>query len=199
MAPDRNLNRESRAPHLLAAECCRIDLLCNPMTLLVLHAAVTLFMTGLVWFVQIVHYPLLHRVGSSGFGSYETEHTRRTSPIVAPVMLFELGSGIWLALGGAVGVSSSLLLANVVLLAAIWGSTFVLQAPTHRKLARRFSAASVDHLISTNWIRTASWSLRALLIVFILQELTIAPPPPTGEPPAQIAEPMLPVQGVLLK
>jgi hypothetical protein len=176
--------------------------LLQPMTLLVLHAAATLFMTGLVWFAQIVHYPLLHRVGASGFSSYETEHTRRTSPIVAPVMLFELGSGVWLALEGVAGVYSPLLLANVVLLAVIWGSTFVLQAPTHRKLALRFSADSVDYLISSNWIRTASWSLRALLVVFILQVLTTPAPPPRQPPPEPVqpvAEPRLPVQGVLLK
>ena len=34
--------------------------------LLLLHAAATLFMTGLIWFVQVVHYPLFARVGEDG-------------------------------------------------------------------------------------------------------------------------------------
>lgn len=36
-------------------------------TLLYLHAGATLFMTGLIWFVQVVHYPLFLRVGEGNF------------------------------------------------------------------------------------------------------------------------------------
>ena len=168
------------------------------MTILVLHAAAALFMTGLVWFVQVVHYPLLHRVGASGFSRYEIQHTRRTSPIVVPVMLFELGSGVWLAIVPPTE-SSALLLANVVLLAIIWLSTFVLQAPLHRQLARGFVAESVDRLVSTNWIRTLSWSLRSVLLLFVLQTLTEPPPPdPIPQPVAPLMQ-SPPMQGVLLK
>lgn len=31
--------------------------------LLLVHAAVTLYMTGVIWFVQVVHYPLFSCVG----------------------------------------------------------------------------------------------------------------------------------------
>ena len=167
------------------------------MTLLVLHVAATLFMTGLVWFVQIVHYPLLHRVGTAGFSRYELEHTRRTSPVVAPMMLFELGSGVWLALAPPVGVQSALLLANAVLLAIIWGSTFVLQSPLHRSLASGLAAGSVDRLVSTNWIRTASWSVRSVLLLLVLLPMT-EPPPPASAPP-EATQTLPPMQGVLLK
>ena len=34
------------------------------MLLLLLHAGATFFMCGLIWFVQIVHYPLFAQVGS---------------------------------------------------------------------------------------------------------------------------------------
>lgn len=168
------------------------------MTLLLLHFAATLFMTGLVWFVQVVHYPLLHRVGGTVFTRYETEHSRRTSPVVAPMMLFELGSGVWLALAPPAAVDSLLLLVNAALLAVIWGSTVVLQKPLHRDLEQGFAADSVDRLVLTNWIRTAAWSFRAVLLLFILHTLVIAPTQtvavPMGMPPA-----LLPLQGVLLK
>ncbi len=34
--------------------------------LLILHAGATLYMAGVIWFVQIVHYPLFSRVGQPG-------------------------------------------------------------------------------------------------------------------------------------
>lgn len=168
------------------------------MTLLVLHVAATLFMTGVVWFVQVVHYPLLHRVGAGGFSRYELEHTRRTSPLVAPVMLFELGSGVWLALAPPAGVQSGLLLASAALLAVIWGSTFVLQSPLHRSLASGLVADRVDRLVSTNWMRTVSWSVRSVLLLLVLLALT-EPPPPAAEPRPAAPQTLPPIQGVLLK
>ena len=51
--------------------------------LLLVHAATTLFMVGVIWFVQIVHYPLFQRVGKDGFGAYERQNTRKTGYVLA--------------------------------------------------------------------------------------------------------------------
>jgi hypothetical protein len=51
-------------------------------------------MTGLIWFVQVVHYPLFARVGGDGYREYQIEHMRRTGWVVGPAMLAELGSGV---------------------------------------------------------------------------------------------------------
>lgn len=159
------------------------------MTLLVLHAVAALFMTGLVWFVQIVHYPLMHAVGNTGFTGYENEHTRRTGPLVAPVMLFELATGVWLTIAPPEGVSFSWLLANMGLLALIWASTLFLQMPAHRSLERAFSARQIDHLISTNWIRTGAWSLRCLLLIVLLSKsVTLLPTTTASQPPAPVSQ-----------
>ena len=52
---------------------------------LYLHAASTLSMVGLIWFVQVVHYPLFARV-EQGFIAYEQIHQQRTTWVVAPLM-----------------------------------------------------------------------------------------------------------------
>ena len=64
----------------------------NSMTqwTLLLQVAATLCMVGLIWFVQIVHYPLLAQVGRDGFRRYEMDHQRLTTWVVAPLMLTEL-------------------------------------------------------------------------------------------------------------
>ena len=41
--------------------------------------ASTLYMTGLIWFVQVVHYPLLGAVGGSEFSAYEQRHMSLTT------------------------------------------------------------------------------------------------------------------------
>ena len=47
--------------------------------LVVANAVATLFMTGLIWFVQIVHYPLLARVAASESTAIADDHQRRTA------------------------------------------------------------------------------------------------------------------------
>ncbi len=47
---------------------------------LLAHVAATLFMTGLIRFVQVVHYPLLARVGRGGFADCEPTFARSGRP-----------------------------------------------------------------------------------------------------------------------
>jgi hypothetical protein len=46
----------------------------------------TLAMVGLIWFVQVVHYPLFGKVGVVGFHDYEQSHQQRAGLVVAPLM-----------------------------------------------------------------------------------------------------------------
>ena len=58
-----------------------------------LHLAVTLFVVGVIWFVQVVHYPLMASVGRAESAAYVQAHTRRTAWVVGPPMLVELATG----------------------------------------------------------------------------------------------------------
>ena len=42
----------------------------------------------------------------------------------------------------------------------------LLQVPRHNALARGFDGPAHAALVATNWVRTAAWSLRALLLVW---------------------------------
>ena len=59
---------------------------------LLVNLAATLFMVGIIWFVQVVHYPLFARVGSRGFILYSKAHSRLTTYVVGLPML--VGRGI---------------------------------------------------------------------------------------------------------
>ncbi|MHC5115126.1 MAG: hypothetical protein ACYTGP_11950 [Planctomycetota bacterium] len=132
--------------------------------LLIVHAAATWFMTGLIWFVQVVHYPLMKDVGAASWTEYERRHVSRTSFVVLPAMLVELGC----AVGLLVADPGGLVVAASMLLGVIWVSTFAVQVPVHRRLERGFEAAVHRRLVRTNWIRTVAWSGRAVLAAAML-------------------------------
>jgi len=131
-------------------------------------------MTGIIWFVQIVHYPLFLKVPAGGFVAYEQSHTVRTGFVVAPLMLLELGTALGLLLvslssrgNDTVGLSP-LHLSALACLLLIWGSTFFIQVPLHQLLEQRADSKSMDLLVATNWIRTILWSIRLALLTLLI-------------------------------
>ena len=140
--------------------------------MVVVHLAATGMMIGVIWFVQVVHYPLLAMVGRDGYPAYQAEHQRRTGIAVAPPMLLELATGAWLALRPSPFLPASAAWTGLALLAVVWLSTFLLQVPQHRRLERGFDAAAHRRLVRGNWIRTVAWTLRGILLLAHLPRLT---------------------------
>jgi hypothetical protein len=136
--------------------------------LLLTHAAATLFMVGVIWFVQVVHYPLFDRVGTSDFSAYSTRHTTLTGLVVGPPMILEAVTAVALVVWTPPGISVSLVWTGLLLVAGIWLSTALLQAPRHTTLGRGFDPAAHRFLVTSNWLRTVLWSLRGLVVLCIL-------------------------------
>ncbi|MDX1920238.1 MAG: hypothetical protein SFU25_05835 [Candidatus Caenarcaniphilales bacterium] len=133
---------------------------------------VTIFMVGVIWFVQIVHYPLFAKVSPSVFPEYLAWHARLTTFVVAPMMLLELLTGIFMLLHqplhqfGRIGRVVNILSFGLILL--IWYSTFFIQVPLHDKLQGSWNQEIGARLVLTNWIRTVAWSLRGILLIWVL-------------------------------
>jgi len=64
---------------------------------LLVRAGATLYMAGLIWFVQLVHYPLLARVGAAGFAAYEGRAPALDTFAVGPPMVVEALAALFLA------------------------------------------------------------------------------------------------------
>ncbi|MFD1733225.1 hypothetical protein ACFSC4_21965 [Deinococcus malanensis] len=133
------------------------------MSLLVVQAALTWTLVGLILTVQLVHYPLFSHVGA-GYATYQQEHVRRITWLVAPLMLAELATGAALALHPPPFVPVASTWVGLALLALIWLSTALIQSPTHRHLATGFDPAWHSWLLTTNWARTLLWVLRGVLV-----------------------------------
>ncbi len=135
--------------------------------LLLVHTATTLFMLGVIWFVQIVHYPLFTKVGERGFAGYERQHTRRTGWVLALPMLTELVSAVILAWR----LEGTLAWFGLAVLGLIWASTGLWQVPAHRRLEGGFDVVIHRRLVQTNWVRTIAWSARAIIALALLAGL----------------------------
>lgn len=133
-----------------------------------LYLASSLYLTGLIWFVQIVHYPLFDVVRDSS-GVYYRKHSARTSYVVLLPMIIQLACAIWFAFvpDGYDALLMRFLLALVVLL---WLSTFLLAVPQHNLLAKGYDGRAVKRLVQTNWIRTVLWSAHSGVLMNMLNQ-----------------------------
>jgi hypothetical protein len=64
--------------------------------LLLPNLAATLIMVGIIWFVQIVHSPLMGSVGRDSFADYSQAHSRPTGYVVGPPTLVEARTAVFL-------------------------------------------------------------------------------------------------------
>ncbi len=138
-----------------------------PELLLLANLATTLYMTGLIWFVQVVHYPLFAKVGRDGFAAYEEAHTGLTTLVVGPVMLAEAATALLLLASRPRFAPSGAMWAGAALVALLWISTFFVQVPQHSVLSSGFDARAHSILVNSNWFRTTAWSVRAGLLLWV--------------------------------
>ena len=138
------------------------------MTLLLIHAAATLAMFGVILIVQWVHYPLFRHVGAADYATYQAEHMRRITWIVAPLMGTELVTAGLLAWGPPPPVPAWAARTGLGLVGVIWGTTALVQVPLHAALTDGFDPAAHRRLVRSNWVRTVAWGLRAALVLWML-------------------------------
>ena len=136
--------------------------------LLIINALATLYMTGLIWMVQIVHYPLFAEVGLEQFPQYARKHQLLTSIVVAPPMLTEALSSVLLAWHTPPGTSLAMVIAGILIVICIWLATALIQVPCHEKLEEGFTTKTHRSLVLSNWFRTIAWSARGALVAWML-------------------------------
>ncbi|MEP0545996.1 MAG: hypothetical protein ABJF88_03625 [Rhodothermales bacterium] len=127
----------------------------------------TLAMSGVIWMVQLVHYPLFAGVGSDGFVAYEAAHQTRITWIVFPAMVLELGTAAALVWLRPDAVPPWMVWVGLGLVGVVWLSTAFVQVPLHTALSAGFDGDAHARLVTTNWIRTAAWTLRAGLVLWM--------------------------------
>ena len=134
----------------------------------VLQGASTMAMLGVIWVVQLCVYPRFADLDPEKFVGAHLRHCAGIGLVVAPLMLTELFTAIFLVWAGNGGRVQWLVLALTL---CTFLSTAFIQAPCHRRLMQGYDEARCRSLTCGNWIRTGLWSVKALLVF----ALAIAP------------------------
>ena len=129
-----------------------------------LHIFSCLFLCGLIWVIQIVHYPSFDYISEEKFVFFQQFHVKSISKIVLPMMLVELITGLILLIKNM----HVLMIINLCLLFLTWGLTLFLSMPLHKKLLKGYNKKPINKLIITNWPRTFLWTLRGLILCFFI-------------------------------
>ena len=139
--------------------------------LLLLWTAIIFYVTGGIWFVQIVVYPLFGKVGPNEYVAYHRFYSSRVPlPVIVPGFASFLLPVVLVFLRPD-SVPMSLALANAACGLIGLYVTVVLEIPRHARLEKGGKQEDViRELIRYNWPRTLSITGSALLTLLMLTE-----------------------------
>lgn len=140
-------------------------------SILILNLFSSFFLCGLIWTIQLVHYPFFIYGDRKDHKAAMDFHRTRISYIVIPVMLIELFTSAWLAFKSS--EHEWIHIAGFLSVLLIWIITFTKQVPLHSKLSEHYNYTTIRKLVRSNWWRTLFWSIKSLLGLLILKEYLI--------------------------
>ncbi len=143
----------------------------NSDLILVLNIVLSAFLTGLIWLIQLVHYPLFLEVSEKTFGTYEKKHQRAISPLVAPVMLVDIALSFILLFTSWYDRFDVLIIIAFAMNALVFLSTLFIFAPLHQSLSRQYSKTKIRKLIRLNFFRTFGWTALTIILAIILYQI----------------------------
>ena len=120
-------------------------------------------MVGVSLITHFVTYPSFKLIRSSLFSEFHKSYTNKMLFIVAPVMILELISSLFLVIfdvsdnNTEIGLLISLLL--------IWFLTFFIIVPIHNKLTVNYNKDLNQKLIKYNGLRNIFWIIKLILFI----------------------------------
>lgn len=132
---------------------------------LMMHITSTSIMVGVIWVIQLVHYPSFKYVNESDYIIFQKYHMSNISYIVFPVMFTELITAILILFFGE---ESLFFMLSLICLFLIWVITGVLFTKFHNILQKGKDLKMIEKMIKANWMRTLLWTLRLIMILFVI-------------------------------
>lgn len=131
------------------------------MTPTLAHAIAVLLLTGIIWTIQLVHYPGFPDIEKRRWPDYHKRHKRHMPFIVLPPMLAEIGTSGWLVWTDL----NALHAAFLALALFTWVITALLFIPLHQRITFRPTERNLARLTGLNWLRTLAWTASSVLSV----------------------------------
>ena len=129
-------------------------------------------MAGVIWVIQVVHYPIFDAVergeGDTAWVRFGERHRSSISFVVGPFMALEGATGLWIVADPPGDASRILPLVALALMGVAYGVTALVSVPLHERLTATFDADAHRRLVTTNWWRTAAWTVRGVVLGVLL-------------------------------
>jgi len=136
------------------------------MIAFILTLALTLYMSGMIWSMQILEYPLFAPVGPKEFPAYHRRHNRGLPFLVILPSLAAFASAIIVIFTRPARLPLWASIVVAVLDLCIFIATVVREAPLHAQLDREgYQAPLMRQLVQGNWIRTVLWTANAIFLL----------------------------------
>ena len=129
------------------------------------HIISTSIMVGVIWVIQLVHYPSFKYVNESDYIIFQKYHMSNISYIVFPVMFTELITALIILFFGE---KSLFFVLSLICLFLIWVITGVLFTKYHSILKEGKDLMIIEKMIKANWIRALLWTMRLIMILFVI-------------------------------
>ena len=143
------------------------------MVAFIVTLGMTLYMTGMIWSMQVLEYPLFALVGPKEFPAYHRRHNRGLPLFVILPSVAALISAVALIFmcPARLPAWSPFAVAAIDLVVVV--VTAAREAPLHAKLDREGASETViQQLVRGNWIRTILWSANGVLLLALTVQLT---------------------------
>jgi hypothetical protein len=137
---------------------------------LLINLLSTVLIAGIMWFVQLVHYPLFNAIPARNLINYGYYHTRKISGIIKPLFIVDFTTLLLLLILLGSNLSTNLMMVNIVIFIITVILTQIVFIPIHQKLSKSPNSQTISQLIRLNWIRTLIWSLKVVFMLIIIYE-----------------------------
>ena len=127
-----------------------------------IYSFCSFYMVGVIWLIQLIHYPTFSKIEENVFRMFHREHTTAMSILVGPVMIMELITVFYLAKS-----FEARWLISAAMTVILWCLTFFVSVPIHNRLESGRQPELLKNLIMTNWPRTIVWTAKAALLLNI--------------------------------
>ena len=135
--------------------------------ILLLQVLTTWTLLGILWFMQLVHYPLFKRI-KENFVKYEKEHLKRTAAFLVPLLVIDFALNVMLVISLEKGPYTFLISFALAMNIITWLSAFFFQIEQHQTLSTHFSKSIVHKLVKTNWVSTIAWTIKSALVCALI-------------------------------
>lgn len=138
------------------------------LTLIVVHLAATWFLVGIIWMIQLIHYPSFSSIDTAKYANFQQTHMRGMGRLIGLPWLIE-GLAVLALFAVAPDFPTRLLaLVGGLLEATVIGVTILSSIPAHEALSTGYSPTAHERLLRSNWVRTAAWTARGIIAIVML-------------------------------